>query len=147
MDSGRHTQEENFVEDSIRSIHLHLLDRCLQVGPPINTLINQTKVVVELYVSLTLSQFLDSLRSHELQETWAWDHSAQRNLVPAIPSASSLQDNDKTYLIVELDGISQISGVHWGSTIIDSGHTGVILQFGMKMLDPTMTVEHRRAVG
>jgi hypothetical protein len=90
---------------------------------------------------------MDSLRSHELQETWVWDHSAQRNLVLAIPSASSIQDNDKTYLIVEFDGISQISGVHWGSTIIYSGHTGVIFQFGMKVLDPTMTVEHRRAIG
>ena len=53
-DSGRHTEEENLVEDTIGSIDLHLLDRCLQVGPPINALINEAKVVVELYVSSPL---------------------------------------------------------------------------------------------
>jgi hypothetical protein len=55
-DNGRHTQEEDLVEDTIRSIHLHLLDRRLQVGPPIDALIDQTKVVVELYVSSPLSR-------------------------------------------------------------------------------------------
>jgi hypothetical protein len=56
MDSVRHTQEENFVEDTIRGVHLHLLDRRLQICPPINTLINQSKVVVELYVSSPLTR-------------------------------------------------------------------------------------------
>jgi hypothetical protein len=74
-ESGRHTQEEDLVEDSIRSIHLQLLDRCFQVRPPINTLINEAKVVVELYVSLTISLSMGSSRSHGPQGTLAWVHS------------------------------------------------------------------------
>jgi hypothetical protein len=53
----------------------------------------------------------------------------------------------RAYLILEFDWISQTSGVHWGSAIIDSRHSGVIFKFRMKVLDAAMAVEHRRAVG
>ena len=49
--SGGHTEEEDLVSDTLGCIDLQLLDGSLQVGPPIDTLINETKVVVELYVS------------------------------------------------------------------------------------------------
>jgi hypothetical protein len=50
----RRTQEEDLVFDAHRGIDLHLLDRCLEVGPPINGLVDQTKVVVKLDISLAL---------------------------------------------------------------------------------------------
>jgi len=54
-DHGRHTQEENLIGDALRGADLQLFDRCLQVGPPIDTLVDEAKVIVELVSAMPLA--------------------------------------------------------------------------------------------
>ena len=58
--SGGLTEEEDLVSHTLGCIELQLLDRSFQVGPPIDTLVNETKVVVELEGQIDLEIFKGS---------------------------------------------------------------------------------------
>lgn len=69
--SGGHTEEEDLVSHTLGCIDLQLLDGSLQVGPPIDTLVNETKVVVELPVSLIKRYSIEvNIRSRGRLRTW-----------------------------------------------------------------------------